>query len=83
MDAISTLQDGLQWAHELLEMVMADVTPEQAHWQPPGIASPLGAIYAHAVLAEDAVINAMLKGGARYLPARGRARPACLTPNIN
>lgn len=63
MKAISVLQEGTQWAHEFLEMVTADVTPEQAHWRPPGIANPLGAIYAHAVLAEDGVIG-MLKGSA-------------------
>ena len=64
MNAISVLQEGAQWAHEFLEMVTADVTPEQAHWCPPGIANPLGALYAHAVLAEDGVINGMLKGSA-------------------
>ncbi|MBI1878423.1 MAG: DinB family protein [Chloroflexi bacterium] len=64
MNAISAFQEGAQWAHEFLEMVTADVTPEQAHWRPPGIANPLGAIYAHAVLVEDGVINGMLKGGA-------------------
>lgn len=64
MNAISAFSEGLQWAHEYLEMVTADVTPEQAHWQPPGIANPLGAVYAHAVVAEDAVVNGMLKGGA-------------------
>jgi hypothetical protein len=64
MNTVSPLKEGIQWAHELLEMVTADVTPEQAHWQPPGIANPLGAIYAHAVLAQDAVVNGMLKGSA-------------------
>jgi len=64
MNAISVLQEGTQWAHEFLEIVTADVTPEQAHWHPLGIANPLGAVYAHAVLAEDGVINGMLKGGA-------------------
>lgn len=64
MNAISALREDIKWANELLEMVMADVTPEQAHWQPPGIANPLGAIYAHAVFDEDAVINGMLQDGA-------------------
>ncbi len=64
MNAISVIQENLNWAHELLESVTADVTPEQAHWLPPGIANPLGAIYAHAVCSEDGVINAMLKRGA-------------------
>ena len=64
MNAISVIQDHTRWAHELLEMVTADVTPEQAHWIPPGIANPLGALYVHAVCSEDGVVNAMLKGGA-------------------
>lgn len=64
MSAIAVLQEGTQWAHEFLEIVTADVTPEQAHWYPGGIANPLGAIYAHAVLAEDGVINGMFKGSA-------------------
>jgi hypothetical protein len=57
MKAISVLQEGTQWAHEFLEMVMVDVTPDQAHWRPLGIANPLGAVYA------DGVIG-MLKGSA-------------------
>ena len=28
MDANTPLKEGIQWAHELLEMVMADATPE-------------------------------------------------------
>ena len=42
---------------------MADVTAEQAQWSPPGRANPLGATYAHAVLAEDMLVNGLLKGG--------------------
>ena len=43
---------------------MTDVTPEQAHWIPPGVALPIGASYAHVVVGQDSVINGMLKGGA-------------------
>ncbi|MCI0397162.1 MAG: DinB family protein [Chloroflexi bacterium] len=64
MDTISFARQGLQWSHELLEMVTADLTAEQAEWQPTGIANPAGALYAHGVIAEDAMINAVLKGGA-------------------
>jgi hypothetical protein len=63
MDVLSFAREQMQWAHELLEMVMADVTEEQAHWQPPGIANPIGALYVHAVTAEDGVINGMIRGG--------------------
>ena len=55
---------GLRWAHELLNMVTADLTPEQAAWTPPGIANPIGAQFAHAVCAEDAIIHVLLLGGA-------------------
>jgi hypothetical protein len=64
MDAISTHREGLRWAYELLEMVMADVTPEMAHATPPGIANPLAAIYAHALADLDAIPNYLLQGKA-------------------
>jgi hypothetical protein len=57
MDAISTHREGLKWAFELLEMLVADVTQGQADWIPAGIANPLGATFAHAVLECDALIH--------------------------
>jgi hypothetical protein len=63
MDTITYIRSDIAWAHELLEMVMADATQEQVDWVPPGIANPLGATYAHAVCAEDAVINSLLRDG--------------------
>jgi hypothetical protein len=64
VDAVSLLRQQLQDAHGFLEETLKDVTAEQAHWAPPGIANPLGASYAHLVLGEDFIINGMLKGGA-------------------
>ena len=64
MDAVSLFRQQLQDAHWILEETMKDVTAEQAHWTPPGIANPLGASYAHLVLSEDFLINGMLKGSA-------------------
>ena len=64
MDAVSLLRQQLQDAHGLLDETIKDVTAEQAHWTPPGIANPLGASYAHLVLSEDFLINGMLKGSA-------------------
>jgi hypothetical protein len=61
MDAITLLRQQLQTAHQFLEGTLADVTPEQAHWLPPGTANPLGASYAHAVLSEDMIIQGMLQ----------------------
>jgi len=64
MNAIETHRESIHWGHQLLEMVMADVTDAEARWAPPGLANPIGALYAHAVLDLDAMINGMLKGGA-------------------
>jgi hypothetical protein len=61
MDAISLLREALREAHALLEAVMEDVTPEAAHWIPPGNANPVGATYAHVVLIEDMTINGVLR----------------------
>jgi hypothetical protein len=60
--AVSLLRAQYQNAHEVLEGTLQDVTSEQAHWRPPGIANPLGATYAHILISEDGVINGMLKG---------------------
>jgi hypothetical protein len=80
MDAISFAREQMQWAHELLEMVMADVTEEQAHWQPPGIANPVGALYIHAVVAEDAVINAIIRGAAPLFASEWAGRTGASEP---
>lgn len=64
MDAVSLLRTQLQYAHEWLEATIADTTEEQAHWTPPGVANPLGATYAHAVVAEDMIVSGMLKQSA-------------------
>ncbi|MGB3399654.1 MAG: DinB family protein [Candidatus Deferrimicrobiaceae bacterium] len=63
-NVISLLREQLKSGIELVEGTMADVTPEQAHWIPPGVALPIGASYAHVVVGQDSVINGMLKGGA-------------------
>ena len=64
MNPIDIHREGLRWGYELLEMVTADVTAEQAAWLPPGLANPLGSMYAHAVLGLDILINGLLRGAA-------------------
>jgi hypothetical protein len=61
MDSISLLREQLRAAHEYLEGTMADVTPEQAHWIPPGTATPIGANYVHVVQSEDAIMQGLLQ----------------------
>ena len=60
MDPISLYRQEIEWAHDLLERVMVDVTPEMAHQHPPGIANPIGATYAHALMTEDGVSSLYL-----------------------
>ena len=60
MDAISFLRSQINDVHEMLEGTMQDVTPEQAHWQPAGKATPLGAQYTHIILGEDLFLNMLV-----------------------
>lgn len=64
MHAIDTHRQALRWGFEILQLVVADMTAEQAHWQPAGIAHPAGAQYAHGIIAADAIVLGMLGGGA-------------------
>ena len=61
MEAIDLVRQQYKQAHGLLEATMKDVTAEQAHWAPPGVANPLGASYIHVVSAEDALVNGMVR----------------------
>src|SRR6266542_1869150 len=62
--ACATLREQLNEACTLLAGTIAEVTQEQAHWQPPGTANPLGANYAHAVLSVDMSFHELLQGTA-------------------
>jgi hypothetical protein len=53
MDAMGFVKQEVRWAHDYLDMVTADITPEQLGWIPPGIANPAAAVLAHAVTEED------------------------------
>ncbi|MEX0801305.1 MAG: DinB family protein [Dehalococcoidia bacterium] len=50
-------------AHNILNLTIQDVTSEQAHWSPPGKATPVGAQLAHIVTSEDMLVNGFVKGG--------------------
>ena len=41
---------------------MSDVTPEQAHWRPPGIANRICAVYAHVIVGADLAANTTMRG---------------------
>ena len=67
MQATELLREQVNQVHQYVEAIMATVTSEQAHWHPPGtVVNSLGGNYAHIILTEDLVINALLKGGAPF-----------------
>ena len=60
MTALQLLQYQLKSARDVFEGTIADVTPDMIHKDPGGKALPLGAIYAHLVFSEDAIIQGMV-----------------------
>ena len=63
MSSVTFSRQMLDQAVAFLDMVMADVSDEQAHWQPPGAALPIAAHYAHIAIGADGFVNGMLAGG--------------------
>ncbi len=64
MTTVDLLRAPISDTHDWLEATMSDVTPEQAHWQPPGIANPIAAVYAHVIVGADVGVNTILNGQA-------------------
>jgi hypothetical protein len=62
---INFIRSQFQAAHfGWLEGTMNDVTDEQAHWQAAGRAAPIGAQYAHHLIALDFLFLGFVQGGA-------------------
>ena len=81
--AVTVLRTQLQAVNQgWLEGTMKDVTAEQAHWQPPGRSAPIGAQYAHALLADDFLLLATAGGRPPVLMAQfnGNAGITALSP---
>ncbi len=70
MDTTSLIRGQLKTAHDWFEGTIEGVSQEQAAVQPQGTAHSIGSRYAHAVVAEDVMVNAMLK---RRAPLYGDA----------
>jgi hypothetical protein len=80
MNAIDTHREGLRWSYELLEMVMAGVTDEIAHTQPPGTANSLAATYAHALIGLEAIPSGLLQGKAPLFQTSWKDRTGVSEP---
>ena len=57
MNGIELMRYSLKSALDTLGTVTADLTQEQADWQPPGIANPIGATYWHTLSGIDHVVH--------------------------
>ena len=57
MNTVETIRSGIAYSHEILMATAEDLTTELTHWIPPGIANPISAIYAHALIEEDAWVG--------------------------
>ncbi|MBI2935990.1 MAG: DinB family protein [Chloroflexi bacterium] len=62
MDSIAVIKEALAGARRLLGDVMADVTPEMAHWTPPGVANSIATSYAHCMSSEDSFVQRVIQG---------------------
>ena len=84
MDIITLLREQIRGAHEYLDETMADVSPEQAQWIPPGRATPIGANYFHLVQTEDAIIQALrgreMLGATAWADKLGASEPQPAAP---
>ncbi|HJM88333.1 MAG TPA: DinB family protein [Dehalococcoidia bacterium] len=69
MDAASMIREELRHSHGWLRQTIDGITPEQAHWIPPGNANPICATYAHVVVDEDVLVNHELRGNAPLFEA--------------
>jgi hypothetical protein len=62
VNSVEVYRNLVRSAHDFLEGTLADVTPAQLTWDPPGKAFSIGANYAHVLASEDMIIQGMLKG---------------------
>jgi hypothetical protein len=77
---VALLRDIVRDARKVLEGTMADVTPEQVHFTPPGIANPLGATYAHVLVSEDIIVQGMFKQAAPLFASSWAGRTGLSEP---
>jgi hypothetical protein len=57
VDAVSLLSQQVRSAHEIVQGTVADLTEEQAKWNPAGKAIAAGPLYVHVSAAEDLFLN--------------------------
>ena len=80
MDAIDLLREQTRSAWDWLESIVADVSEEQANWQPGGTANSITAGYAHLVVTADNGFNTQLKGQMPIIAAQFKGQVGLSEP---
>lgn len=57
MNTVGLIQFSLDFAFDVLEQMVSDLTQEQADWAPPGLANPIGALYWHVIAHIDEIVH--------------------------
>ncbi|MCL7452060.1 MAG: DinB family protein [Anaerolineae bacterium] len=81
MNTVELLSYSLDNALGILGQVTADLTQEQADWQPPGMANPAGALYWHTLTSADYVVHQWCMGEPP-LSERGGWQPKMLAVSV-
>jgi hypothetical protein len=74
MNTVDLIQFSLGAAFDVLGAVTADLTQEQADWEPPGKASSIGTIYSHILTYVDYFVREYCIAGKRQ-PETAEVRP--------
>ncbi|MBM3946125.1 MAG: DinB family protein [SAR202 cluster bacterium] len=65
MDALDLLRTQVTGLRRDFTTILGDMTSEQAHWRPPGVANPIVSLLIHAVDFQDSVVNRTAQGKPR------------------
>jgi hypothetical protein len=57
MKLVEHLHYSMNFAFQTFQGLVADLTPEQAEWQPPGSANPIGSLYWHTIKYVDYIVH--------------------------
>lgn len=73
VDSVDAVLEAIRDCHLWLEATVADVSSDQAHWQPDGVANPIAAVYAHVIVGADVALNVLLRGEQPLIAAPANA----------
>jgi len=80
MTALELLKHQVKHAHDTFESTVADIKEEHLHADPGGKALPLGSIYAHLILSEDAIVQGLMQKKAPLFSSSWEGKTGISTP---